>query len=196
MCRSPSSIVAKWRTRLAVLPVVSPVAGCTVAPLEETGDASPPSRVGVVADVGGLTDRSFNPSAWQGVLATAKPLGLTEDKDCRCVETIEPENYTQHIGEFVDSEYDVIVPADLALGNATVAVASKHLNIDFISVDQFRIEILPNLTDLGFREDQAGKQASLLAGCHDHADSASLELQQSLTEMRGGFCDMLATGHE
>lgn len=127
MCRSPSSIVAKWRACLAVLPVVSPVAGCTVAPLAETtGDALPPSRVGVVADVGGLADRSFNPSARQGVLATAKTLGLTADEDCRCVETTDPEDYTQHIGEFVDSGSDVIVPTDLALGDATVAAAPKH----------------------------------------------------------------------
>jgi basic membrane protein A len=113
-----------------VLPVVLPVAGCTVAtvsPLEKTtGDASPPSRVGVVADVGRLDDRSFNPSAWQGVLATAQTLGLTADEDCRCVETTDPEDYTQHIGEFVDSGSDVIVTAGLALGNATVAAAPNH----------------------------------------------------------------------
>lgn len=117
MCWSPSSIVAKWRVRLAVLPVVSPVAGCTVAPLAETtGDASPPSRMGGVVDGGGLADRSLKPSVWQGTPATAKMLGLTADEDCRCAETTDPENYRQHIGEFVDSGYDVIVPVGLALG--------------------------------------------------------------------------------
>lgn len=127
MCRSPSSIVAKWRARLAVLPVGSPVAGCTVAPLAETtGDALPPSRVRVVADVGGLADRSLKPSVWQGIPATAKMLGLTADEDCRCAETTDPENYRRHSGEFVGSGYDVIVPVGLALGDAAVVTASKH----------------------------------------------------------------------
>ena len=194
MCRSPSSIVAKWRARLAVLPVVLPVAGCTVAPLEETaGDASPPSRVGAVADVGGLADRSFNPSAWQGVPATAKTLGLTADEDCRCTATATLEDYTQHIGEFVGSVDDVIVPVGLALDDTTVAAAPKHPKIGFNGVDQFRVATLPNLTDLVFQEDQAGKEASLLAGFHNHADSANPELQQ----LRVGFdSDVLATGHE
>ena len=180
MCRSSSLIVAKRHTRLAVLPVVLPVAGCTVAtvalPEETTGDASPPSRVRLVAHVGGLNDRSFNLSVWQGIPATAKTLGPTADKDSRCVETTDSEDQTQHSGKFNNSGCDVIVPVGLALGDTTVAASPKHPNVGFIGIDQFR-------------EDQAGFR--------DHADSASPELPQLLTELRGGIdSDMLATGHE
>ena len=167
-------IVAKRHARLAVLPVVLPMAECTVAtvalPEETTGDASPPSRVGLVTHAGGLNDRSFNLSVWQGFPATAKTLGPTADKDSRCVETTDSEDQTQHIGEFDHSGCDVIVSVGLALGDTTVAASPKHPNVGFIGVDQFR---------------------------ENHTDSASPELPQLLTELRGSIdSDMLATGHE
>ncbi|MGA1599384.1 MAG: BMP family ABC transporter substrate-binding protein, partial [bacterium] len=45
-----------------------------------------PFKVGLVTDVGRVNDRSFNQSAWEGVLQAQKKLGLG-DRDVKYIET-------------------------------------------------------------------------------------------------------------
>ena len=143
------------------------LAGCTLEamPVPDTVEpADPPSfKVGLVADVGGINDRSFNQSAWEGVLTAAEVLGLTEGAGYTFIETTDPADYASNLGHFIDREYDVIVSVGYALGAATMSAARANPDIDFIGVDQFQAEPLANLTGLVFREDQAGFLAGMLA---------------------------------
>ncbi|MCB0043793.1 MAG: BMP family ABC transporter substrate-binding protein, partial [Caldilinea sp.] len=57
----------------------------------------------------------------------------------------------------------VIVTVGFALGDATIEAATNNPDINFIGVDQFQVETLPNLTGLVFHEDQSGYLAGALA---------------------------------
>ena len=165
MCRLARTLVARWRGRFAPLAAVLLLAGCTIDAVVPPADVQPgdaPFRVGLVTDVGGIDDRSFNQSAWEGVLAAADTLGLTADADFGYIETTDPKDYARNIEQLVDSGYDVVVTVGFALGEATMAAARGHPGIDFIGVDQLQDEVLPNLTGLVFREDQAGFLAGML----------------------------------
>jgi basic membrane protein A and related proteins len=59
--------------------------------------------------------------------------------------------------------YDVIVTVGFAMGEATAEAAAKYPNINFIGVDQFQGETIPNVAGLIFPEDKAGFQAGALA---------------------------------
>lgn len=115
--------------------------------------------VGLVTDVGKIDDKSFNQSAWEGVVQARDELGAVVDY----VETIESKDYEKNIAYFADQNYDAIVTVGFALGEATILSARKYPDIKFIGVDQFQGETIPNLAGLIFPEDQAGFLVGALA---------------------------------
>jgi len=127
------------------------------------GSTSKQFRVGLVTDVGRVNDRSFNQSAWDGVLQAAKTLGLDENKDIKYIETKDAKDYEDNMRQFASEGYDVIITVGFALADATTKMAKEFPNVKFIGVDQFQGEALPNLVGLIFHEDQSGYLAGVLA---------------------------------
>ncbi len=119
-------------------------------------------KIGLVTDVGRINDRSFNQSAWEGVLKAQADLGLT-DEDVKYIETQDTKDYADNMAQFIDAGYNVIVTVGFALGDATTEAAKNNPDIIFIGVDQFQGEALPNLAGLIFHEDQSGYLAGVLA---------------------------------
>ena len=139
----------------------------TEAPAEEeaAGDADCTAEdvvcVGLVTDVGRVDDKSFNQSAWEGAQQAAEGLGAAA---VNYVETTNATDYAANIDLFAGQGYDIIVTVGFAMGEATLAAAGTYPDIDFIGVDQFPAETLPNYTGLVFNEDKAGYLAGVLAG--------------------------------
>ena len=159
---------------LALLLVLVMVAACAVpvtpaaAPAESAPAAEAPAaatevRIGLVTDVGRINDRSFNQSAWEGVVQASEALGLTEGDGFKYIETQDPKDYADNIQQFVDGGFNVIITVGFALGEATNIAASENPDIQFIGVDQFQGEALPNVAGLVFNEDKAGFLAGALA---------------------------------
>ena len=116
--------------------------------------------IGLVTDTGKVDDKSFNQSAWEGALEAAQASGGY----AKYIETVDPKDYATNIGQFVSANYDVIVTVGFLMGEATVEAAKANTGIQFIGVDQFQGEEIPNLTGLVFPEDKAGYAAGYLAG--------------------------------
>jgi basic membrane protein A len=140
---------------------VAPVAPQAAAPAA-TEPAKVEFKIGLVTDVGRVNDRSFNQSAWEGVIQAAKRLGLSE-ADYKYIETQDSKDYADNIQQFIDAGYNVIVTSGFAIGQATAEAAKANPDIYFIGTDQFQAEILPNLAGLIFHEDQSGFLAGALA---------------------------------
>jgi len=116
--------------------------------------------IGLVTDTGKVDDKSFNQSAWEGALEAAQASGGY----AKYIETVDPKDYATNIDQFVTAGYDVIVTVGFLMGEATVAAAKANTGTQFIGVDQFQAEEIPNLTGLVFPEDKAGYAAGYLAG--------------------------------
>ena len=142
----------------AAAPTEAPAAEPTAAPAAEAAAF----KIGLVTDVGRINDRSFNQSAWDGVLKAQADLGLTDD-DVKYIETQDTKDYVDNMAQFIDAGYNVIVTVGFALGDATIEAAKNNPDILFIGVDQFQGEALPNLAGLIFHEDQSGYLAGVLA---------------------------------
>ena len=115
--------------------------------------------VGLVTDVGQVDDKSFNQSAWEGVLRAADELGADVDY----IETQAAKDYATNIGLFADNGCDVIVTVGFALGEATAIAAAEYPDVDFVGVDQFQGAAVDGVAGLIFPEDQAGFLAGALA---------------------------------
>ncbi|MDO8753686.1 MAG: BMP family ABC transporter substrate-binding protein, partial [Anaerolineales bacterium] len=124
--------------------------------------------VGLVTDVGKINDKSFNQSAWEGVLKSQTD-GVADV--VQFIETSDAKDYAKNIGTFADAGYDVIVTVGFGLGEATIAAAATYPDVHFIGVDQFQAweydadtaNDVPNVTGLGFPEDNAGFLVGALA---------------------------------
>ncbi|MEM7538426.1 MAG: BMP family ABC transporter substrate-binding protein [Chloroflexota bacterium] len=146
----------------ACAPVTAPADGGGEAMSDDSGDAMS-MKIGLVTDVGRVNDRSFNQSAWEGVIGAAEMMGLTEGDDYKYIETQDSKDYADNIQQFIDAGYDVVVTVGFALGGATIEAAAANPDTYFIGVDQFQGEAMDNLTGLIFHEDQSGYLAGALA---------------------------------
>ena len=122
----------------------APAAAATEAPVAEAPAAEAPAapaaaafKVGFVTDVGRVNDRSFNQSAWEGVVEFANAMGLTED-DYRYIETQDTKDYADNMQQFIDNGFNVIITSGFGMGDATLAAAKANPDIMFIGVDQFQ----------------------------------------------------------
>jgi len=144
------------------------------------GGAAPAAKlkVGLVTDVGGVNDKSFNQSAWEGTQKAAKELGL----EAKFIESKQPTDYEKNIDQFATEKYDVIITVGFLMGDATAIKAKQYPNIKFAIVDYPYFPTkgvaycdetkkdcyddggLKNITSLMFQEDQVGFLAGVLAG--------------------------------
>ncbi len=124
--------------------------------------------VGLVTDVGKVNDKSFNQSAWEGVLL-AQENGAADL--VQYIETADAKDYAKNIAQFADAGFDIIVTVGFGLGEATDIAALQYPDVWFIGVDQFQAwefdddpaNDIPNVSGLGFPEDQAGFLVGALA---------------------------------
>jgi basic membrane protein A len=112
---------------LAVLALVASACGAGGSPAPKA------LKVGLVTDVGGLNDKSFNEASWNGTQDGATKAGGTAQN----IVTKAPADYAANIQTFIDQKYDVIVTVGFALGDATLKAAQANPNTKFIGVDQF-----------------------------------------------------------
>jgi len=115
--------------------------------------------VGLVTDVGKITDRSFNQSCWEGLQEAEKQLGARVEY----IETTNTKDYQANIAIFAEAGFDVVVACGYKLADATAAAAELYPETDFIGVDQYWTEPVAGVAGLNFPEDQAGFLVGALA---------------------------------
>ncbi len=123
--------------------------------------------VGLVTDVGKVTDKSFNQSSWEA-LQQAKEEGLVQW--VQYIETTDSKDYSKNIATFGDAGYDVIVTSGYNLGTASIDNAKLYPNTKIIAVDQPAFLFTPagettpaNFTGVAYQEDKSGFLVGALA---------------------------------
>jgi basic membrane protein A len=126
-------------------------------------------RVGVVFDVGGKDDRSFNASAWSG-LSCAETGALPDGTPCgkpglgvvvRDVEPGTPVNIEPAMRAFAERDYDLIIGVGFAQAPIMEIVARDYPAIHFAIVDG--VIDLPNVASLVFKEHEGSYLVGILA---------------------------------
>jgi basic membrane protein A len=113
----------------------------------------------MVTDVGTVDDKSFNQSAYEGLMQAKNDLEVYT----QYIETTDLKDYAKNIATFANAKYKVIITVGFNLTNDTITAAKKYPDIKFIGIDQSQTEVIPNLTGLIFPEDVAGFLVGTLA---------------------------------
>jgi basic membrane protein A len=131
-------------------------------------DVSKP-HVGIVFDIGGKDDRSFNAAAWNGVHC-AETGKWPDGKDCgkpafgivlRDVEPGTPVNIEPGMRAFAERKYDLIIGIGFAQAPIIETVAKDYPGIHFAVVDG--VSELPNVASLVFKEHEGSYLVGILA---------------------------------
>lgn len=126
-------------------------------------------HVGIVFDIGGKDDRSFNAAAWAGVRCaeTGKwPNGQSCEKPgmdiiLRDIEPGNPTSIEPAMRAFAQSGYDLIIGVGFAQAPIMEMVAKDYPNIHFAIVDG--VSELPNVASLVFKEHEGSYLVGMLA---------------------------------
>jgi basic membrane protein A and related proteins len=120
-------------------------------------------KAGLVTDIGGLNDRSFNFLANKGLEDAEKELGIQP----RVLISESNGDYVPNLTTLAQQQFEVIISVGFLMGDATNTVASKLPNANFAIVD-FSAAALKdkpkNVVGLLFKEQEAGYLAGYLAG--------------------------------
>ena len=118
-------------------------------------------RIGMVTDVGGVNDKSFNQTSWEGLQALAEE----DDRfEVNYLESKTDADYQTNINTFIDEEYDLIICVGYMLADATREAAEDNPDQKFAIIDDSSCSDLDNVACLMFAQEQASYLVGLVAG--------------------------------
>ena len=121
-------------------------------------------KVGIVFDIGGKNDRSFNAAAWEGVKRARQELDIV----LRDVEPGNPTSIEPAMRAFAEENFDLIIGVGFAQGPIMQKVAEDYPNIKFAIIDGVIFEKdgktpKQNVASLVFREHEGSYLVGMIA---------------------------------
>ncbi|HFI0054645.1 TPA: BMP family protein [Streptococcus suis] len=116
-------------------------------------------QAAIITDVGGIDDRSFNQSAWEGLQAWGEEHSLSKGSGYDYFQSASEADYITNLDSAVSGGYNVIFGIGFALESAIAEVAPNNPDTNYVIVDSV-VKDQPNVASVGF----ADHEASYLAG--------------------------------
>jgi basic membrane protein A len=117
----------------------------------------------MVTDTGGIDDRSFNASAWQGMQEAAS---ANSNVTVKYLQSTSSADYTANINEFLSEKCGIIVTVGFDMADATQAAAKAHPTQDFAIVDNEYSPAVSNIDALLYQTDQDAFLGGYLAAAY------------------------------
>ena len=119
-------------------------------------------KVGLVTDIGGLNDRSFNQLANEGLERAKSELGV----ETRVLISKQNSDYVPNLSTLAQQRYDLVIGVGFLMAEAVNTVATKFPDTNFAIIDfpQAGLKGKPaNVRGLLFKENEAGYLVGYLA---------------------------------
>jgi len=134
-------------------------------PSAEETPAKEAIKVGLVTDIGGLNDRSFNQLANEGLERAKSELGV----ETRVLISKANSDYVPNLSTLAQQQYDLVIGVGFLMAEAMNTVAPKFPNTKFaiIDVDATSLEAKPtNVSGVLFKENEAGYLVGYMTGLY------------------------------
>lgn len=144
--------------KASLLLLLSPMlfaAGCSTRDLG--AEAAGKTKVGIVFDIGGKDDRSFNSAANEGVLRAKKEFPIV----LRDVEPGDPTSIEPAQRAFAQYGYNTIIGVGFAQGPILIDVAKDYPQLHFVLIDA--VAESPNVASLLFKEHEGSFLVGMIA---------------------------------
>jgi basic membrane protein A len=122
-------------------------------------------KVGMVTDIGGLNDRSFNEAAYNGLKKAESELGV----EIRALTSKAPTDYVPNLTTLARQKYDLVIAVGFLMAEDTEKIAGQFPDVNFAIIDssQQAMKTQPkNVEGLLFKENEAGYLVGYMAGLY------------------------------
>src|SRR4029077_17603335 len=131
--------------------------------------ASPPAKqykIGLVTDIGGLNDKSFNHLAYVGLQKAITDFNVKGDVK----ESKTGDDYVPNLTNFASTNYDLVIGVGFLMQEAVGTVSGQFPNVHFAIIDGAGTDAAgkdlahTNVESLFFKEQDAGAMVGVIAG--------------------------------
>ncbi len=153
----------------------------------KSGNEKDTFSVAMVTDTGGIDDRSFNQSTWEGIQKFGKDTGLSKgDGGYDYLQSASDSDFTTNINSLVRRHFDLIYAVGFKLHDSVAEVADQQKNAKIAIIDSV-VEGKDNVASIMFR----ANEASYLAGA-----AAALQSKTGKIGFIGGMEGDIVGGFE
>ena len=117
-------------------------------------------KAAIITDTGGVDDKSFNQSAWEGLKAWGEEHGYTKDNQFTYFQSNAESDYVNNFETAVSNGYNLVYGIGFALKDTVDGAAADHADVNYVLIDEVAKEELKNVASATF----ADHEASYLAG--------------------------------
>lgn len=118
-------------------------------------------KIGMVTDIGGINDNSFNQSAWEGLQRAKKDL----DVDAQYTESKSDADYVPNLNRFAREKYDLTWGIGFLMADAITSVSKSVPTAKFAIVDtNLNGKIPSNVAAVTFKEHEGSFLMGVIAG--------------------------------
>ncbi|MGG3571261.1 BMP family protein [Bacillus gobiensis] len=119
--------------------------------------------VGMVTDTGGVDDKSFNQSAWEGIQKFGKDTGLEKGKKgYDYVQSESDADYTTNLNQMVRQKFQLIYGVGYLLAEPLSDVADQQKDTNFAIIDS--VVKKDNVASITFKENEGSFLVGVAAG--------------------------------
>ncbi|MFC5405681.1 BMP family lipoprotein [Cohnella soli] len=136
----------------------SPGSSASASPTASADESGKDFKIAMVTDVGGVNDKSFNQSAWEGLQRLKKDHGAS----VKYLESKEPTNYLTNINQFVREKYNLTWGIGFLMGDAVKEAAAKNPDAQLAMIDN--VVEAPNVASITFAENEGSFLVGVVAG--------------------------------
>jgi basic membrane protein A and related proteins len=136
---------------------------------DATGEGGTDFKVGMVTDVGGVDDKSFNQSAWEGLKAFGADNGLEEKKGYNYAQSNEEADYKPNLNSLIRDDYNLVFGVGYKLHDAINEVAEDNPDTLFSIIDD--VVEQPNVASITFKEHQGSFLVGVVAAMKTESDT-------------------------
>jgi basic membrane protein A len=115
-------------------------------------------KIGMVTDIGGINDKSFNQTAWEGLQQLSKETGA----QVKYLESKSDADYIPNMNEFVKANYNLTWGIGFLMAEALKTVASQNPKANFAIIDN--VVDAPNIQSVTFAENEGSFLVGVVAG--------------------------------
>lgn len=144
-------------------------------------------KIGMVTDVGGVNDGSFNQSAWEGLQRAGEAFGC----EVKYIESKGDADYVPNIESFLDEDYDLIVCVGYMMADAVRDAAELYPDQKFAIIDDASNADLDNVTCMMFEQEQASYLVGLAAGYTTESNNVGFvtgAANETMNSFGYGYC--------
>jgi len=126
---------------------------------EGTADQGQAVRIGMVTDVGGVNDNSFNQSAWEGLQRLEADL---DNVKVDFAQSTGDADYIPNLNQFVKDGWDLTWGIGFMMGDSVKQVADQNPDAKLAIIDSF--VDAPNVASVTFKEHEGSYLVGVVAG--------------------------------